>query len=150
MKAMLVKTDRGLRGVTSDDHAAWLKFRRKLESMKPGTYFRMEWARPRNGQHHRKFFALLHLIAENSEVYDTTEKALVAVKLVTGYADPFIDPKTGELVQLPRSIAYDAMDQDEFDAFYSSAVDGVLKHILPHITTAQADRLLDMIVSGWA
>jgi len=90
MKALLIKTDKGLRGSTPADQDAWAKFRRRLETMKPGTWVRMEWARPRNGQHHRKLFALLQLVAENSETYDTPEKALVAVKLVTGYADPVI------------------------------------------------------------
>lgn len=147
---MLIRSDKGLRGATPADHEAWTKFRRRIETMKPGTWLRMEWSRPRNGQHHRKFFALLQLIAENSETYDTVEKALVAVKLVSGYCDPFIDPKTGELIQLPRSVAYDAMEQDEFEQFYSAAIDGVLQHILPDITSAQADRLLDMIIAGWA
>ena len=59
MKALLIKTDKGLRGSTPADQDAWAKFRRRLETMKPGTWVRMEWARPRNGQHHRKLFALL-------------------------------------------------------------------------------------------
>lgn len=150
MKAMLLKTERGLRGSTLKDHEAWTKFKRRLETMKPGTWLRIECAKPRNGQHHRKLFALLTLVAENSETYDTTEKALVAVKLVSGHAEPFMDPVTGQLTQLPKSIAYDAMDQDEFDEFYSAAIDGVLRHILPHIEKVQAERLIDMIVSGWA
>ncbi len=149
MKAVLIKTDKGLRGSTPVDQDAWAKFRRRLETMKPGTWVRMEWARPRNGQHHRKLFALLQLVAENSETYDTPEKALVAVKLVTGHAEPFIDPATGELMQLPKSIAYDAMDQDEFDRFYELAIDGVLRHILPGMDEATAERLLEMIVEGW-
>jgi len=149
MKAMLLKTDKGLRGATPADHEAWSKFRRRLETMKQGTWIRMEWARPRHGKHHRKFFALLNLVAENSETYDTTEKALVAVKLVTGYADPIIDPTTGELIQVPRSIAYDAMDQDEFEGFYSAAIDGVLRHILTSMDRDTADRLLEMIIEGW-
>lgn len=150
MRAVLIKTDKGLRGSTPADQEAWAKFRRRIETMKPGTWLRMEWSRPRNGAHHRKMFALLQLVAENSETYDTVEKALVAVKLVSGWCDPFIDPTTGELVQLPRSISYEAMDQDEFERFYSAAIDGVLQHILPHIDSAQADRLLDMIIAGWA
>lgn len=150
MKAMLLKTDKGLRGATLADHEAWSKFRRRLETMKPGTWIRMEWARPRHGKHHRKFFALLQLVAENSETYDTVEKALVAIKLVTGYCDPVIHPETGELLPVPRSISYDSMEQDEFDKFYSAAIDGVLRHILPHLDEEKAERLIDMIVEGWA
>lgn len=149
MKAVLIKTQKGLVGSTPTDHEAWCKFRRRIETMKEGTFLRMEWARPRNGKHHRKFFALLTLVAENSETYNTTEKALVAVKLCSGYADPFLDPVTGELTQIPQSIAYDKMEQDEFERFYSAAIDGVLQHILTYMDRATADRLIDMIVSGW-
>jgi len=146
---MLIRSDTGLRGSTPADHDAWTKFKRKLETMKPGTWMRLEWSRPRNGPHHRKFFALLSLVAENSETYNTTEKALVAVKLAAGFFDPFVDPKTGEIIQIPQSISYDAMDQDSFELFYSAAIDAVLQHILPTIDRETADRLLDMVIEGW-
>ncbi len=149
MKALLVKTEKGLRGSTPEDHAAWLKFKRRLESMQPGAWLRLEWVRPRHGAHHRKLFALLALVADNSETYDTTEKALVAVKLVTGYADPVIDPITGELIQVPRSIAYESMEQDDFDRFYEAAIDGVLRHILPQLDRETADHLLEQVILGW-
>jgi hypothetical protein len=150
MRAILIKTESGLRGSTIKDHEAWTKFKRRLETLKTGSWLRIECVKPRNGQHHRKLFALLTLVAENSETYNTTEKALVAVKLVTGHCEPFIDPMTGELTQLPKSIAYEAMDQDEFNEFYSAAIDGVLCHILPQIDKVQAERLMDMIIQGWA
>lgn len=149
MRAVLIKTERGLRGSTPADHEAYTKLKRRLERMKPGTWFRMEWAVPRHGPHHRKLFALLNLVAENSETYDTTEKALVAVKLVTGYADPVIDPRTGEMVQVPQSISYDSMDQDKFDLFYEAAIDGVLRYILTGMDRGTADRLMEMIIEGW-
>jgi len=71
------------------------------------------------------------------------------VKLVTGYVDPVIDPITGELVQVPRSIAYESMEQDDFERFYEAAIDGVLRHILPQLDRETADRLLEQIVLGW-
>ncbi len=149
MKALLVKTEKGLRGSTPADHDAWMKFKRRLDSMQPGSWLRLEWVRPRHGAHHRKLFALLALVADNSETYDTTEKALVAVKLVTGYADPVIDPITGELIQVPRSIAYESMEQDDFDRFYEAAIDGVLRHILPQLDRETADYLLEQVILGW-
>lgn len=150
MKAMLLKSPTGLRGATPADQDMWAKFKRRLETMKPGTWLRMEWSSPRNGPHHRKMFALLSLVAENSEQYNTTEKALNAVKLAAAYYDPFIDPRTGEIIPLVKSISYDAMPQEEFEVFYSAALDGVLQVILPTMSRETADHLLDMIVEGWA
>lgn len=149
MKCMVLKTDTGLRGATPDDHAAWTKFRRRLETMKPGTWLRIEATSPRNGKHHRKFMALLNLIAENSETYNTVEKALVAVKLCVGHFEPAIHPATGELIQVPKSIAFESMGQDEFDVFYSAALDAVLQHILPQLDKEKAEHLMDMIIQGW-
>lgn len=150
MKAMLIKTNTGLRGSTPADQEAWAKFRRKLETMKPGKWLRIEFSSPRHGKHHRKFMALLQLITENSETYDTIPKALVAIKLCVGHFDLVVDPTTGEITRVPRSIAYESMDQEDFDAFYSASIDAVLQHILPTINRETADRLLDMIVEGWA
>lgn len=150
MKAMLISTGKGLRGATPADQELWAKFKRKLETMKPGAWLRMEWSSPRNGPHHRKFMALLHLVTENSETYNTIPKALIAVKLAAGYFDPATDPRTGEIVPIPHSISYDAMPQEDFDVFYSAALDGVLQVILPTMSRETADKLMDMIVEGWA
>lgn len=150
MKAMLIKSPAGLRGATPSDQELWAKFKRKLETMKPGAWMRFEWSTPRNGPHHRKFMALLSLVAENSEIYNTTEKALIAVKLAAGHFDPAIDPRTGEIVPVVKSISYDAMAQEEFEVFYSAALDGVLQVILPTMSRETADQLLSMIVEGWA
>lgn len=150
MKAMLVKTATGLRGSTTDDHDAWMKFKRRLETLKPGSWLRMEWKSPRNGKHHRKFMAMLHLITENSETYNTIAKALVAVKLCVGHFDLIVDPTTGEITKSPNSISYDSMEQEAFDVFYKQAIDAVLQYILPQLDEAKAYRLMDMIVEGWA
>lgn len=150
MKAMLIKTPKGLRGATDKDQEAWTKFRRRLETLQPGKWLRFEWSSPRHGKHHRKFMALLNLITENSETFDTIPKALVAVKLCVGHFDLMVDPTTGEITKIPRSIAYESMDQEAFDEFYSQAIDAVLQHILPAIDRETADRLLEMIVEGWA
>ena len=149
MKVVLIKTEKGLRGSTAADHDRWTRFRRRLETMKPGTWLRVEAAVPRSGKQHRKFMALLQLITENSEVYDTVAKALVAIKLLVGHFEPHIDPATGELMKVPMSIAYESMNQDEFELFYSDAIDAVLRYVLPQFDRETADRLMELIVLGW-
>lgn len=150
MKAMLIKSAEGLRGTTPADHDAWSRFARKLEVMKPGTCLRMEWSRPRNGPQHRRLFALLQVVAENSETYGTPEQALIAVKLAAGYCDDAIDPRTGNTVPVVRSIRYEAMDQQTFERFYSAAFEAVLQLILPAMDRATLKRLITMVEEGWA
>lgn len=149
MKVMLIATERGLIGSTPKDDEEWLKFKRRQQTIKAGEWLRVEWSSPRNGKHHRKMFALLTLVAENSDVYNTAEKALIAVKLAAGYFTATPDPRTGEIVPIPQSISYDAMRQEAFEVFYSAALDGVLQVILPNMSKDTADHLLEMIVTGW-
>jgi len=53
------------------------------------------------------------------------------------------------LIQVPRSIAYESMEQDDFDRFYEAAIDGVLRHILPQLDRETADHLLEQVILGW-
>jgi hypothetical protein len=147
---VLIKTPQGLRGATPVDQEEWAKFNRRQETMQPGKWMRVKWSTPRNGKHHRKFMALVQLVTENSEIYGTVPKALIAIKLAAGYFDAVPDPRTGEIVPVPHSISFDAMEQGDFEAFYSAALDGILAVILPTMDRATADRLLDMIIEGWA
>lgn len=149
MKCMLVKTPNGWCGATADDDAEYRKFQRRMKSSKAGRWLRMQATSPREGWMHRKFFALLNLIVENSEVYTTVEKALIAVKLVVGHFDLIADPTTGEIIKTTRSINYDTMSQEEFETFYTQAIDGILQHVLTQMDRATADHLLEMIVDGW-
>lgn len=151
MRTTILSTDRGICGATPADDAAWRKLKARMLKLKskPGQWLRIEFSTPRHLKHHRKLFALLQLIAENSEVYDSAEKALVAVKLCTGYADPLIHPETGEVLMLPRSISFESMGQEDFDAFYDAALKAICAHIVPHLREADRDRILDEIAEGW-
>lgn len=152
MKAMLIRTTNGIAGATPEDDQAWSKFKRRLERFKRGEYIKVEWYVPRNPKHHRKLFALITLITENSEVYDTKERALVAIKMAAGFFDLYVDPVTGSLEKVPHSIAYDEMCQDDFDRFYDAAIHGVVTSIVPQmeLTDAACRQLLEKIIHGWA
>lgn len=136
-------------GATPDDQAEYNKARRRARSAKPGTYMRVTYIVPRNGKHHRKLWPLLELIVQNSEVYDTKERALAAIKLAAGFFDPIVDPGSGDVQKVPHSIAYDAMSQGEFARFYQAALHAVLTCILPQFDEPTALHLMDEIVAGW-
>lgn len=102
--------------------------------------------RARNIRFHRKLFSLLQVIAEYSDVYDNTDKALVAVKLASGHVDWMPDPVKGGLVPVPKTISFAGMDEDSFGIFYSRVIDGVLKHILPTMDKESLDRAVEMVL----
>lgn len=152
MKAVILSTPRGICGATPADETAFRKFKARILKLKskPGEWLRIEFSSPRNGPQHRKLFALLNLIAENSDELDTTEKALYALKLVLGHCDPMVNPSTGEIVPFPRSISYENLEQDDFDKFYAEAMDAVSQHLVKHLRPADRDRVLEEIILGWA
>lgn len=112
-----------------------------LRKVKVGALVKVEFtAKPRNIQHHRKLFALLNLIYQNQEHYKTVEHILAAMKFALGYTE-IIRTKRGE-IEVPLSISFAAMSQDEFDIFYNRAVDFVLAEVVPGLKRADLEREL--------
>lgn len=146
MEMLLVKMPGSLRGWTAADQRAYDKFRRRLAAMEEGDCFRLAFSVPRNLAHHKKFMALVAVVAEYSEVYDSQRKALTAVKVAAGHCDFMPDPTSGLLIPVPKSISFAAMEQVEFEEFYSDAVNAVIKHVLPHMDRAAFEEALEMVV----
>ena len=87
--------------------------------------------RPRNYEFHKKFFALVRLAYENLPEHlhsmlriRSEEDMLTSIKMELGYADTIW--YGGRQVAIPKSISFAAMDQREFERFFSRAVDMVL------------------------
>lgn len=98
---------------------------------KLGQTVELKGRRPRNPAHHRKLFALLNILVDNTEHFANTEDALLAVKAATGLGQwKHVEGATRELFY-PESIAFDAMSQDDFAEFYEKAVAAVIRWWLP-------------------
>lgn len=70
---------------------------------------------PRNGAHHRLYWALCHRIAD--AVGSTSETVSDLLKINTGHCH-FVSSKNHGYLKLPKSISFAAMDQTEFSAFF--------------------------------
>lgn len=105
--------------------------------------------KPRNGRFHRLFFAMLHVVLENQDRYDNVEQLLLEVKVRTGYFDEFITAD-GEIVYIPKSISFAAMDEIAFRRFYQRAVSVIVEHILPGLDEEQLRRAVLSLTGFWA
>ena len=74
----------------------------------------------RNLKFHRKYFALLNLVAENSNY--TKDGLLIIIKHYFKMYDKIITPKGTELYNY-HSISFDKMDQYEFEKFFNDTLD---------------------------
>lgn len=100
---------------------------------------------PRNVKHHRKLFALLSLVHQNQSRYPTVEHLLSAIKIYLGYYKP-VRLADGREGCMPDSIAFHAMGQDDFNAFYDKVIELVVTKILPGVKRADLEReLLDLV-----
>lgn len=137
--------DGQLVGWTAADQQRLERMRARLKKMRPGDSMILSCKQPRNIKHHRKLFSLVRAVVENSEVYETEEMALDAIKLAAGHVDWIPHPQTGELVPRPKSISFEAMDQVIFDEFYENAIRGVLRWIVPQMTRMDLDQAVEMV-----
>lgn len=121
---------RTLSGLAPDDESATAVLRR----IKPGDVVRVDVRRPRNLSAHRRWWALCNLVYANSDVYPSPEVVHAHLKLLAGCVDNVVLKSTGEVVMVPKSMSFAAMDEDEFQDVWQRAVKAICEHILPGVT----------------
>ena len=108
-----------------------------LRRIKSGTIVMVEVRKPRNVAFHRMYWGLVHIVWENmdGERYPTPEDLHAAFKIAAGIRTRIALPN-GEVGFVPGSIAFGAMSEDEFSAFYDRVCDLVCLHFLPGVEKA--------------
>jgi Protein of unknown function (DUF1367). len=101
-----------------------------LAKMKEGTGYLVNIHRPRNLIHHRKLFALLNLVQENTDRWPTVETLLDDLKVATGLFETRINAVSGLPYVVAKSISFASMTQDEFEDWFDKAVDIVCRQVL--------------------
>ncbi|MCF4166372.1 DUF1367 family protein [Zavarzinia compransoris] len=105
--------------------------------------------RKRNPRHHRKLFALLGIVVENTDGRWPNSTALLEdLKMAIGLFEKRVSIK-GPVYYVPKSISFASMDQAEFSKVYSQMVDVIVARILPGVDRADLEReVMQMIEPG--
>ena len=95
----------------------------------------------RNAEHHRKYFKMIRTAWEYlpeplQYFFHNSEGFRKHVEMTAGYSEPFFSPKLQEWVEGPKSIAFDKLDQAEFEELYNQ-VRSVLDTILAKYITEE-------------
>lgn len=130
-QAMLFK--RTLRGFEPVNDMA----REAMGKVKIGDDVRLEIKRPRSIAWHRRYFALVNLVADNSSY--TTEQVHYLMKLRCGCSIP-VKERDGTITWMPDSIAFDRMDRDDWQVYWSRVVDYVADELLPGVSAEELER----------
>lgn len=139
MTAVFRKELGGLRPVNSqaDDILAKLKL---------GDVAAVEVRKPRNLGHHRLYWALCSLVAENMDGDYSAEVVSDVLKIRTGHVT-VVKTRKGE-VFIPKSISFAAMDQFAFNEFFDRALKVVVSDILPRLDSDTLRAEVGAIVGG--
>lgn len=120
-----------------------------LRKVKLGDFVTVEVKKPRNGKHHRLYWALVGVVHHNQDRYETTEQLHSALKIAAGHYDLLTMP-SGQEYKIPRSIAFDKMDQVEFSQFYDRVCGLIAKHFLPGVSVDDLKAEVEQMIGARA
>ncbi len=99
----------------------------------------------RSGPHHRKWRALLSVVAKATD--KDPDYLAAMVKIGAGYVDPVV-MADGRMAYIPQSTAFGKMDQTTFSIFYDKALDFIVASILPGVDLGDLQTEVDAMIHG--
>jgi hypothetical protein len=129
--------------------------RELLAKLKDGRDVGCTIVQHRNPRHHRLFFAILKFVrmhavdGAGNSLFEHADEEIIrtAVKMACGLVRTFLDVETDQLVMVPKSIAWGAMDQTKFNGFFEHACNVICKRWMPPGTVPEdvRDELIRMV-----
>jgi len=97
-----------------------------FNKVKDGYDIFAEYKPRRNMKFHKKYFALLNAVVIHQDHYKTVDNLHEAIKFKAGYYETII-PLEREAFLKTKSISFHSMNNQEFEEFYSVALDECIK-----------------------
>lgn len=139
-----------LEGLTPADQRGYQRFKTKLKDLRPGETISFEHHFPRSGPFHRRHFSMLGLIFDNQEQFAHQNDFRNWIEVGAGHC-LFVPGPDGRMVALPKSIAYDRLDDVEFAEHHSKAVSFLrstqaTRFLWPHIEDVAAGQAMESLL----
>lgn len=133
MEIYLFNTPQGLKPCYDDDYD-------EKKKLKLGQVYKAKITQSRNIHFHRKYFALIRTAWEyvnerfQRELFkDNIENFRKGVEVAAGHCDVVFNPRLKEFVDVPKSIAFDKMDELEFQDLYERVKNVLFSTFLKNI-----------------
>ena len=97
-----------------------------VKKIKIGDEIFVEYKPKRNMKFHKKYWALLNAVIYNQEHYKTADNLHEVIKFKSGYYETIV-PLDASPFMVTKSISFHSMDGEEFEEFYSTALDECIK-----------------------
>lgn len=99
-----------------------------LNNRKPGDVLSLEIKIARNYENHKRFFSFIKQTFDMQDHFTEIEAYRKWITLQAGYFDTIIEPN-GRARLIPQSIAFEKMEEDEFQELFSAAIDVFLREL---------------------
>ena len=99
----------------------------KLAKLKPNEIYQCEIKQPRNAKLHRKFFALINMIFENQEIYNSKDRLRKDLLIESGYYIEWVDFKGVQRIEA-KSISFAKINTFDFEILYNRVLNQIVKH----------------------
>ena len=131
MKINILNTLSGLQLCSDSDFDAKKK-------LKIGQVYEVTFKLQRNYEFHKKYFALINcawefMREEQQEFFKTIESFRKTMEIAAGHCETIYSIDRKEWIQTPKSIAFDKMDNAEFQELYDRVLDVILRYPLKGI-----------------
>lgn len=140
MRLQLLNTPQGLKPCYDEDYEAKKK-------LKIGEIYEAEIKLQRNPLFHRKFFALINagyafLPERTQNGFRSIEGFRSYLLVAAGFYETYFNPRLREFVEVPKSLKFSAMDNEEFERVYDAVKDVIFSLIGGRITETQFEESL--------
>lgn len=136
MKILLLNTAEGLKPMYDDDYD-------EKRRLRLGQVYQAEIKVARNIRFHRLYFALINCaweyLSERQQQFfhGSRESFRKTVEIAAGHYELVYSVQRKEWMQIPRSIAFDRLSEDEFSALYERVKDVIFSTFLSHVSLEQ-------------
>lgn len=117
----------------------------KKAKLKVGETYKVTIKRSRNLQFHRKYFKMISvcfdLLTEEQRSYfkNNSEIFRTSIQMSVGICDRIYLPSKNEWVDIPKSIAFDKMTEEEFEDLYAKVRRAIIQICLPNVTSKEIE-----------
>ena len=133
MKINLVVTSEGFRCATDDDYE-------KKKTLKRGTVVQCTIQEYRNYKFHRLYFSLINLsweyLSEQQRAFfkDNVDAFRKTVEVAAGHYEPVYSVARQSWLEVPKSIAFDKLDEASFHELYEKVKSVIFSMFIPDVS----------------
>ncbi len=104
----------------------------KFDELPVNKLLRVNIVQQRNAPRHRLYRVILRLVVQNTDLFVSEDSLHKTLLVGCGVVEPIMTV-AGEIIMVPSSTAYDAMDEDVFKAYFDQAMNIIETNLLPGI-----------------